>query len=96
MAPAMPFCVPRNLEASPRDAFIVNGTTAMAHSLGLETVAEGVETAAQRDALLGFGCITMQGFFFGKPGTAEEFATRLRARTEFARHGRTSSGALAG
>ena len=85
----------RDLQSNARDASIVNGIIAMAHSLGLETVAEGVESEAQRDALLGFGCITMQGFFFGKPGTVEEFATRLRARMEFAQHGLATSGAIA-
>jgi diguanylate cyclase (GGDEF)-like protein len=74
----------RDLQLSEKDASMVRGIIALAHSLGLETVAEGVESEAQRDALLRFGCTTMQGYLFGKPGAAAEFAERLRARTQFA------------
>jgi diguanylate cyclase (GGDEF)-like protein len=73
----------RDLQINAKDASIVRGIIAMAHSLGLETVAEGVESEAQREALLRFGCTTMQGFLFGTPGTAAEFAERLRARDQF-------------
>lgn len=69
-----------DLEENPKDAAIVQGIVAMAHGLGLVVVAEGVETEAQRDALLQFGCRVMQGFLFGKPGTPAEFAYRLEAR----------------
>ena len=85
----------RDLQQNPKDASIVSGIIAMAQSLGLETVAEGVESEAQREALLRFGCITMQGFLFGKPGTAEEFAARLRARDEFLSHGPVAAGSVA-
>jgi EAL domain-containing protein (putative c-di-GMP-specific phosphodiesterase class I) len=44
---------------------------AMAHKLGLEVVAEGVETAAQRALLLAAGCDYAQGFMFGHPMAAE-------------------------
>lgn len=74
----------RELQVNAKDASLVRGIIALAHSLGLQTVAEGVESETQRDALLRFGCETMQGYLFGKPGTAAEFASRLRARTEFA------------
>jgi EAL domain-containing protein (putative c-di-GMP-specific phosphodiesterase class I) len=39
----------------------------LAGALGLDTVAEGIEVEAQRETLLGLGCRTGQGFFFGKP-----------------------------
>jgi EAL domain-containing protein (putative c-di-GMP-specific phosphodiesterase class I) len=39
----------------------------MAHALGLETVAEGIETKGQADALAELGCGLAQGFFFGAP-----------------------------
>ena len=39
----------------------------LAQSLGLETIAEGVETVAQRDLLLGLGCDTGQGYHFSRP-----------------------------
>ena len=42
----------------------------LAHALGLSVVAEGVETAAQRDILLELGCDEMQGYWFAKPMSA--------------------------
>jgi len=46
----------------------------MAHSLDLKVVAEGVETAAQRDLLVAMGCDELQGFFFASPMTAKSLA----------------------
>ncbi|MCA1768414.1 MAG: EAL domain-containing protein, partial [Halomonas sp.] len=46
---------------------IVASTIALAQSLQLEVVAEGVESAAQRDWLLAHGCRVLQGFLFGRP-----------------------------
>lgn len=43
-------------------------------SLGLSVVAEGVETAAQRDFLVREGCLAAQGYFYAKPMSAENFA----------------------
>lgn len=50
-----------------RDAAIVSSVIDLGHCLGLEVVAEGVETAAQRDFLVQAGCSNFQGYFFGKP-----------------------------
>jgi diguanylate cyclase (GGDEF)-like protein len=47
----------------------------MTQNLGFETVAEGVESAAQREFLLAQGCTFAQGYLFGKPMPAEEFET---------------------
>ena len=58
------------------DAAIARAIIALAHSLGLEVVAEGVETQAQRDFLAGSGCRTFQGYLFGKPAPVEELARR--------------------
>ena len=55
---------------------------ALAHSLGLRVIAEGVETARQRDLLCGLECEEMQGYFFAKPGdaaTTEAFVRRYLA-----------------
>ncbi|MEE8599818.1 putative bifunctional diguanylate cyclase/phosphodiesterase [Euzebya tangerina] len=49
------------------DLAIVAGSIQLARSLGLLTVAEGVETAAQRDLLIELGCDRLQGYFFGRP-----------------------------
>jgi EAL domain-containing protein (putative c-di-GMP-specific phosphodiesterase class I) len=44
----------------------------LAHSIGVEPVAEGVEDEMQRDVLLRHGCALMQGYLFGKPVAADE------------------------
>lgn len=61
----------------PRDATIVSAILALSQGLGLQTVAEGVETQAQLDFLEERGCPTAQGFLFGRPVPAEEFAPLL-------------------
>jgi EAL domain-containing protein (putative c-di-GMP-specific phosphodiesterase class I) len=43
----------------------------MAHELGMRVVAEGVETAAQRDLLLEAGCDLGQGYWFARPMAAQ-------------------------
>jgi len=43
----------------------------MASGLGLEVVAEGVETQAQLDRLIELGCDAAQGYFLGRPGGPE-------------------------
>lgn len=54
------------------DADLVKATIAMAHSLGLEVVAEGVETREQLSILEGLGCDIAQGYLFSKPVPAGE------------------------
>ena len=49
------------------DASIVQAIIAMGASLGLQVIAEGVETDAQRDTLLHLGCHHFQGYLFGRP-----------------------------
>jgi EAL domain-containing protein (putative c-di-GMP-specific phosphodiesterase class I) len=46
---------------------IVKAIVTLGQSLGLEVLAEGVETTAQRDALMAAGCHFFQGHLFGKP-----------------------------
>ncbi|WP_169931484.1 putative bifunctional diguanylate cyclase/phosphodiesterase [Pseudidiomarina aestuarii] len=55
-------------------AAIVSTIIAMAQTLGMKTIAEGVETEAQAEALLEAGCTSAQGYFFAKPMPADEFA----------------------
>ncbi|MNW18393.1 putative cyclic-di-GMP phosphodiesterase AdrB [compost metagenome] len=55
----------------PHDATIACTIITLAHSLGLEVVAEGVETDGQRLFLLRNGCRKFQGYLFGRPGSVE-------------------------
>jgi EAL domain-containing protein (putative c-di-GMP-specific phosphodiesterase class I) len=56
-----------DVTANPDDAIIVRATVGLAHALGIEVVAEGVETAEQRNFLISAGCELAQGYYFGKP-----------------------------
>lgn len=59
---------------------IVQSIIALAKALNLETVAEGVETEAQRALLQEHGCGAMQGYLVARPMPAADFAAWLRAR----------------
>jgi EAL domain-containing protein (putative c-di-GMP-specific phosphodiesterase class I) len=60
------------LGSDPREAPIVEAVVELGHALGCGVVAEGVETAAQADALRAIGCDAAQGFLFGRPVPEEE------------------------
>lgn len=57
----------KDIESDPNDADICDVTVLLAHKLGLEVVAEGVETAAQLKFLLSIGCEKVQGYLISKP-----------------------------
>jgi diguanylate cyclase (GGDEF)-like protein/PAS domain S-box-containing protein len=57
----------------PTDAVIVSATAALGAGLGLDVIAEGVETEGQRDLLRLAGCNSGQGYLFGKPMSATDF-----------------------
>ena len=61
----------RDVLTDPNDATIACTIITLAHSLGLDVVAEGVETEGQRAFLLRNGCQQFQGYLFGRPGPAE-------------------------
>jgi len=61
------------------DVAIAKTIVAMAQALGLSTVAEGVETAAQRALLQTLGCNQIQGYFFSRPLPAADFLEYYRA-----------------
>ena len=63
------------------DAAIVEGVVRLAHSLGLQAVAEGVETADQVAMLRSFSCQTGQGYHFARPAEPEAIARMLTAAT---------------
>ncbi|MES2755304.1 MAG: EAL domain-containing protein [Pseudomonadota bacterium] len=69
----------QDIVGSSRDRVVVRGVIAMAHSLGLEVVAEGVETAAQRDLLAREGCTFFQGFLCSAPVTGAALASLVAA-----------------
>jgi len=60
-----------------RDAAIVRTAIALAHTLDLEVIAEGVETAAIRDKLVEAQCNIGQGFHLGRPERAEQVSQRI-------------------
>jgi diguanylate cyclase (GGDEF)-like protein/PAS domain S-box-containing protein len=63
------------------DTAITQAVIAMAHSLGLTVVAEGVETAAQLALLRKMGCDEAQGYLLGRPMPASDLAARLHLTT---------------
>ena len=67
----------RDLATDPDDAAIISAIIAMAHSLKLKVVAEGVETEAQRAFLKEHGCDEFQGYLISRPVEAKEFALLL-------------------
>ncbi len=73
-----------NVTTSADDAAIVRATIGLAHELGIEVVAEGVETAEQRAFLIAAGCKLAQGFYFGRPVPAEAAAELLRRNMQLA------------
>lgn len=64
-------------EASKLTAAII----ALGHAIGLSVIAEGIETAAQRDYCAAHGCDQLQGFLIDQPLPADEFAHRLSLRS---------------
>jgi len=71
----------RDLPNDEEDAAITRAVVAMARSLGLHVVAEGVETASQRDFLRGLGCEQAQGLYFGPPVAASNFPVEKMDRS---------------
>lgn len=67
----------QDLATDPDDAAIVQAIIVLGHQLGLRIVAEGVENDAQYRFLRSSGCDEMQGYLFGRPMDAAEFAQRI-------------------
>ncbi|MDW7746524.1 EAL domain-containing protein [Halomonas sp.] len=64
----------RDMLDSRHDRAIIQTIIAMARTLGMKTVAEGVETPQQAEALAGMGCEQAQGYHYGRPLPAADFA----------------------
>jgi EAL domain-containing protein (putative c-di-GMP-specific phosphodiesterase class I) len=76
-----------NLEERNDSIAIVRAVIGLAHGLRLPVVAEGVETAEQRDILVQEGCDELQGFFIGRPLPIERYAELTGSRTRVAAQG---------
>ncbi len=68
----------KDLEHSGDARAIVEAVVQLAHALGLQVVAEGVETQGQHDILLELGCDELQGYLLARPMTAEALGEWLR------------------
>jgi EAL domain-containing protein (putative c-di-GMP-specific phosphodiesterase class I) len=71
----------RQIDSGEGTALLAGAIVAMAHRLGMEVVAEGVETLDQHSHLLDLGCELLQGFRFSKPVPFEQLA-EVMARVE--------------
>jgi diguanylate cyclase (GGDEF)-like protein/PAS domain S-box-containing protein len=69
----------RDITTDPNDAAIVNAVVALAHSLKLSVVAEGVETETQLEFLKNNHCDYVQGYIFSHPLSEENFFKELKA-----------------
>jgi len=68
----------RDLGMTPQSSAVVTAIIALARSLGLRVVAEGVENLRQMEVLHRLGCGIMQGFLFSRPQPAEDIETWLQ------------------
>jgi EAL domain-containing protein (putative c-di-GMP-specific phosphodiesterase class I) len=59
----------------PSDAVIARTIVALGHSLGLSVIAEGVETAEQRDVLASMECDAFQGYLYSRPVPIDAFVS---------------------
>jgi EAL domain-containing protein (putative c-di-GMP-specific phosphodiesterase class I) len=69
----------KDLPENESDKAIARAVIALGHNLGLQTLAEGVETAAQAEFLTQAGCNVFQGYFYGKPMSAAELEAAIQA-----------------
>jgi EAL domain-containing protein (putative c-di-GMP-specific phosphodiesterase class I) len=67
----------QDMEPGSRSSALAGAIVALSQSLGIDTVAEGIETAEQAARMRSLGATYGQGFFFAKPLAAADVATRL-------------------
>jgi diguanylate cyclase (GGDEF)-like protein len=69
----------RGLPTNREDVAIVRSTIALAKSMGMEVIAEGVETKEQKEFLVENGCLRIQGYYYSRPISLEEMEERFEA-----------------
>jgi EAL domain-containing protein (putative c-di-GMP-specific phosphodiesterase class I)/GGDEF domain-containing protein len=69
-----------NLATDPTDAVLVRSAVSLAHSLGLQVVAEGVENAGALELLYAMGCDLAQGYLIARPMPLADLVAFLRSR----------------
>ncbi len=82
----------RHLIADSTDLALCKAIIVMAHALGIKVIAEGVETAQQRDLLASVECDYVQGYFYARPMSATDFEHFMAGYTPTAATGKTPSG----
>lgn len=69
----------KNIETEASDAVIVRAIIGLANELNIATIAEGIETRAQLDLIVSWGCTHMQGYYFSRPVPPETISAILHA-----------------
>lgn len=72
------------LERSPQQYALVEGITRIAETLGVRVIAEGIETARQRELLESMGCPLGQGYLFAQPMAAQQAEALIKGGRDFA------------
>lgn len=70
----------RDLPTGEEDVVLSKSVISLSRNMGLDVIAEGVETRQQKDFLLENGCRYIQGYYYGKPVPANEMEQRLKAK----------------
>ncbi|WP_253474832.1 bifunctional diguanylate cyclase/phosphodiesterase [Pseudomonas kilonensis] len=78
----------RDILVDPNDAAIAKTVVALANSMNLSVIAEGVETRAQRDMLAVIGCHNYQGYLFGRPMDIDALEDYIEGGIDLVRLGR--------
>ena len=76
-------CFVTNIDCNHKNAVIVQSIIQMAHKLGLKVVAEGIETQAELDFLIGNQCNEIQGYLFSRPLPVKDFEKLLAENITF-------------
>jgi len=71
-------CLVRNINNNGKNLTIIHSIIELAHNLNLQVIAEGVETQAELDTLVGLNCDIVQGYFYGEPLPFLDFIKLLR------------------